>query len=175
MPHQPLDRPTPEPINPALRRVAAQRSWNWAIIGSPRCGCRGESQRAEDTNPGCLGGASFGGWRLRPALAPLARLAQPVARPACGIHQWINRMARSASGTTCVWHSPMDQSHGSLSQWHDLRVAFTNGSIARLAQPVARPACGIHQWINRKAGAKKLPRGDHRPHVSASWAITFSC
>jgi hypothetical protein len=80
MPHQPLDRHTPEPINPALRRVATQRSWNWAVLGSPRCGCRGESQRAGDTNPGCLGVASFGGWPLRPALAPLARLAQPVAR-----------------------------------------------------------------------------------------------
>jgi hypothetical protein len=27
------------------------------------------------------------------------------------------------------------RSHGSLSQWHDRRVAFTNGSIAWLAQP----------------------------------------
>jgi hypothetical protein len=171
MPHQPLDRPTPEPINPALRRVAAQRSWNWAVFGSPRCGCRGESQRAGDTNPGLSWGrlfrrldrcdrhwlrsqGSLSQWHdLRVAFTngSIAWLAQPVARPACGIHQWINRMARSASGTTCVWHSPMDQSQGSLSQWHDLRVAFTNGSIARLAQPVARPACGIHQWINRKA------------------------
>jgi hypothetical protein len=94
MPHQPLDRHTPEPINPALRRVATQSSWNWAIMGSPRCGCRGESQRAGDTDPdlrdvryahiapplGCLGVAPYRGWPLRPALAPLARLAQPVAR-----------------------------------------------------------------------------------------------
>jgi hypothetical protein len=34
MPHQPLDRHTPEPINPVLRRVAKQRSWNWADLGS---------------------------------------------------------------------------------------------------------------------------------------------
>jgi hypothetical protein len=60
MPHQPLDRYIPEPINPALRRVATQRSWNWAILGSPRCGGRGESQRAGDTNPGNLGVASSG-------------------------------------------------------------------------------------------------------------------
>jgi hypothetical protein len=82
MPHQPLDRHTPEPITTqgCARSLRSHRSWNWAILGSPRCGCRGESQRAGDTNPGCLGVASFGGWPLRPALAPLARLAQPVAR-----------------------------------------------------------------------------------------------
>jgi hypothetical protein len=201
MPHQPLDRPVASLTNPGLRDVRyAHIAPPRAVFGSPRCGCRGESQRAGDTNPGCLGGASGGGgwhwlrcdrhwlrshgslsqWHdLRVAFTngSIARLAQPVARPACGIHQWINRttcvwLAQPASGTTCVWHSPMDQSQGSLSQWHDLRAAFTNGSIARLAQPVARPACGIHQWINRKArsasGTKKLPRGDHRPHVSAS-------
>jgi hypothetical protein len=174
MPYQPLDRPVASLTNPGLRDVRyAHIAPPRAILGAPRCGCRGESQRAGDTNPGCLGVASSGGWPLRPALAPLAWLAQPVARPACGIHQWINRKARSASGTTCVWHSPMDQSQGSLSQtarpacgihqwinrkarsarWHDLRVAFTNGSIARLAQP---------------DGTKKLPCGDYRPHVSAS-------
>jgi hypothetical protein len=154
MPYQPLDRPVASLTNPGLRDVRyAHIAPPRAILGAPRCGCRGESQRAGDTNPGCLGVASSGGWPLRPALAPLAwlaqpvarpacgihqwinrRLAQPVARPACGIHQWINRMARSASGTTCVWHSPMDQSQGSLSQ----------------------------------NGTKKLPCGDYRPHVSAS-------
>jgi hypothetical protein len=100
MPHQPLDRHTPEPINPALRRVATQRSWNWAVLGSPRCGCRGESQRAGDTNPGLSWG------RL------LRRLAAATGTGSA-------RKARSASGT------------------------------------------------------KKLPRGDHRPHVSASWGDHF--
>jgi hypothetical protein len=113
MPYQPLDRPVASLTNPGLRDVRyAHIAPPRAILGAPRCGCRGESQRAGDTNPGCLGVASSGGWPLRPALAPLAWLAQPVARPACGIHQWINRKARSASGTTCVWQ-------GSLSQWHD--------------------------------------------------------
>jgi hypothetical protein len=100
MPHQPLDRYIPEPINPALRRVATQRSWNWAILGSPRCGGRGESQRAGDTTPELSWG------RL------LRRLA---AAPGTGSA----RKARSTSGT------------------------------------------------------KKLPRGDHRPHVSVSWGDHF--
>jgi hypothetical protein len=56
--------------------------------------------KGQETPPlGCLGVAFFGGWPLRPALAPLARLA--------------------------------------------------------------------------RHGAKKLPRGDHRPHVSASWGDHF--
>jgi hypothetical protein len=81
MPHQPLDRPVASLTNPGLRDVrCAHIAPPWAVLGSPRCGCRGESQRAGDTNPGCLGVASFGGWPLRQALAPLARLAQPVAR-----------------------------------------------------------------------------------------------
>jgi hypothetical protein len=72
----------------------------WAILGSPRCGCRGESQRAGDTNPGLSWG------RL------LRRLAAATGTGSA-------RKARSASGT------------------------------------------------------KKLPRGDHRPHVSASWGDHF--
>jgi hypothetical protein len=56
MPHQPLDRPVASLTNPGLRDVrCAHIAPPWAVLGSPRCGCRGESQRAGDTNPGCLG------------------------------------------------------------------------------------------------------------------------
>jgi hypothetical protein len=41
--------------NPGLRDVrCAHIAPPWAVLGSPRCGCRGESQRAGDTNPGLL-------------------------------------------------------------------------------------------------------------------------
>jgi hypothetical protein len=77
MPHQPLDRPVASLTNPGLRDVRyAHIAPPRAVSGSPRCGCRGERQNEGDTTPGCLGVAAL---RLpgRPALAPLARLAQP--------------------------------------------------------------------------------------------------
>jgi hypothetical protein len=91
MPHQPLDRPVASLTNPGLRDVrCAHIAPPRAVLGSPRCGCRGD-----------LGVASFGGWPLRPALAPLARLAQPVARRTLA-----PRKARSASGTKKLPPSP---------------------------------------------------------------------
>jgi hypothetical protein len=82
MPHQPLDRPVASLTNPGLRDV------RYAHIAPPL---------------GCLGVAALR-LPLRPALAPLARLAQPVAR--------------------MLLVSVHDESHwlrwqGSLSQWHE--------------------------------------------------------
>jgi hypothetical protein len=58
------------------------------------------------------------------------------------------------------------RSHGSLSQWHDLRVAFTNGSIARLAQPqMARRSfrVGIIALTSVRLGAITFSR--ERPRI----------
>jgi predicted dehydrogenase len=48
----------------------------WAVLGSPRCGCRGESQRAGDTNPGLRDVAwgrshrsTLGGWGRQGSLS----------------------------------------------------------------------------------------------------------
>jgi hypothetical protein len=85
--------------------------------------------------------------------ASIALLAQPVAPPTCAFHKRVNRIARSASGTTDVCLPQTRQSHCSLSQWHHRRVPSTNASIALLAQPVAPPTCAFHKRVNRIATA----------------------
>jgi hypothetical protein len=122
MPQQPLDRHTPEPINPALRRVATQRSWNWAVlVGSPRCGCRGERQNAGDTNPGVLSPTSG---RLGGRLGGTG-LSEPSRR---GLY--LRRSSASAASVKLLSILPHAASHwlrsqGSLSQkWREKASAW---------------------------------------------------
>jgi hypothetical protein len=81
MPHQPLDRYVAPLADPGLRDV------RYAHIAPP-LGCLGiaalrlplREPKGKRHQPRAVLGSPRCGWPLRPALAPVARLAQPVAR-----------------------------------------------------------------------------------------------
>jgi hypothetical protein len=146
MPHQPLDRPVASLTNPGLRDVrCAHIAPPWAVLGSPRCGCRGESQRAGDTNPGlrdvrcahiappwavlgsprcgCRGESQRAG-DTNPGLRDVrcAHIAPPWAvlgSPLLRRGQMGKSSEAAATGTLARLDRHWLRSQGSLSQWHE--------------------------------------------------------
>jgi hypothetical protein len=145
MPHQPLDRPVASLTNPGLRDVRyAHIAPPRAVLGSPRCGWRGERQRAGDTTPELTWGrCSFGGWPLRPALAPLARLAQPVARRSFRLGIIALTKLPRYPGRAHAWPlcGPWPRPHLAAAKLVDLRSSVN--LVAMPHQPLDRPVASL--------------------------------
>jgi hypothetical protein len=124
MPHQSLDRYIAPLANPGLRDVRyAHIAPPRAILGAPRCGCRGGSQRAKDTTPGLPWGRF------------LRRLAAATGTGSA-------RKARSASGTKILSredHRP----HVSVSWVNHFLMLTTKNLIRCQIPPQQSAAVGV--------------------------------
>jgi hypothetical protein len=78
------------------------------------------------------------------------------------------------------------RSQGSLSQWHECcwcpYTTSRTGSDGKARSASGTNAAGVRTRrvalapmarLAQESGTKKLPRGDHRPHVSVSWGDHF--